>query len=156
VRGPIEFDGKFCAHAEEVGEVGTDRVLPAELEAIDLASSQALPERRFGASRIVAVMTSENDLTTQSTFHQLERNVTPHVAQNTSGRRSAIDARTTAWPGYSLSQKARKRIEEIFGWMKVIGGFRKTRFRGLERTQLAAYFIGAAYNLLRVARLLAA
>ena len=71
VRGPIEFDGKFCAHAEEVGEVGTDRVLPAELEAIDLASSQALPERRFGASRIVAVMTSENDLTTQSTFHQL-------------------------------------------------------------------------------------
>ena len=85
-----------------------------------------------------------------------ERNVTPHVAQNTSGRRSAIDARTTAWPGYSLSQKARKRVEEIFGWMKVIGGFRKTRFRGLERSQLAAYFIGAAYNLLRVARLLAA
>ena len=59
-------------------------------------------------------------------------------------------------PGYSLSQKARKRVEEIFGWMKVIGGFRKTRLRGLERTQLAAYFIGAAYNLLRVARLLAA
>ena len=56
----------------------------------------------------------------------------------------------------SLSQKARKRVEEIFGWMKVIGGFRKPRFRGLERTQLAAYFIGAAYNLLRVARLLAA
>jgi IS5 family transposase len=85
-----------------------------------------------------------------------ERNVTPHVAQNTSGRRSAIDARTTTWPGYSFSQKARKRVEEIFGWMKGIGGFRKTRFRGLERTQLAAYFVGAAYNLLRVARLLAA
>ena len=83
------------------------------------------------------------------------RNVTPHVAQNTSRRRSAIDARTTAHPGFSLSQKIRKRVEEIFGWMKAIGGFRRTRFLGLERTQLAGYFVGAAYNLLRMARLLA-
>lgn len=86
-----------------------------------------------------------------------DRNVTPHVAQNNSGRRrSAIDARTTSRPGYSISQRARKRVEEIFGWMKAVGGFRRTRFRGLERTQLAGYFVGAAYNLLRIARLLAA
>lgn len=83
-----------------------------------------------------------------------DRNVTPHVAQNTSRRRSAIDARTTAHPGFSLSQKIRKRVEEIFGWMKAIGGLRRTRFHGLERTQLAGYFVGAAYNLLRMARLL--
>ena len=50
----------------------------------------------------------------------------------------------------------RKRVEEIFGWMKTIGGFRKTRFRGVQRTQLAAYFVGAAYNLLRMAKLLSA
>ena len=85
-----------------------------------------------------------------------DRHVTPHVAQNTSGRRSAIDARTTEHPGFLRSQKIRKRVEEIFGWLKTIGGFRRTRFRGLERTQLAGYFVGAAYNLLRMAKLLAA
>lgn len=84
-----------------------------------------------------------------------ERNVTPHVAQNTSGRRSAIDGRTTTHRGFAQSQKFRKRVEEIFGWVKAIAGFRRSRFRGLERTQLAAYFVGAAYNLLRMARLLA-
>jgi transposase len=85
-----------------------------------------------------------------------DRRVTPHIAQNTSRRRSAIDRRTTMHPGYAVRQRIRKRVEEIFGWMKAIGGFRKTRFRGLQRTQLAAYFVGAAYNLLRMAKLLAA
>ena len=85
-----------------------------------------------------------------------DRSVSPHVAQNTSRRRSALDARTTRHPGYAVSLKVRKRVEEIFGWMKTIGGFRKTRFRGVERTQLAAYFVGAAYNLLRMAKLLSA
>ena len=80
------------------------------------------------------------------------------IAQNTSRRRSALDARTTRHPGYAVSLKVRKRVEEIFGfgWMKTIGGFRKTRFRGVERIQLAAYFVGAAYNLLRMAKLLSA
>ena len=78
-------------------------------------------------------------------------------AQNTGGNRhSAIDGRTTTWPGYAVSQRLRKRIEETFGWMKTIGNFRKTRWKGQERTQLAAYMVGAAYNLLRLARLLEA
>ena len=81
------------------------------------------------------------------------RNVTPHVAQNTSGRRSAIDRRTTRHAGYDVSQRIRKRVEEIFGWMKTVGGFRRTRFRGLERTGLAGYLVAAAYNLVRIARL---
>jgi IS5 family transposase len=86
-----------------------------------------------------------------------ERKVTPHVAQNAhKRRRSAIDARTTRQPGYAISQRFRKRIEEVFGWMKTVGNFRKTRFRGFGANQLAAYMVGAAYNLLRVARLLAA
>jgi len=80
-------------------------------------------------------------------------NVVPHVAQNTSGRRSAIDERTTRHAGYKVSQRVRKRVEEIFGWMKSVGGFRRTRFKGKERTQLAARFVGAAYNLLRIAKL---
>ena len=82
------------------------------------------------------------------------RNVTPHVAQNTSGRRSAIDGRTTRHIGYAISQRRRARVEEIFGWMQAIGGFRRTRFIGLERTQLAGYFVAAAYDLVRIARLM--
>jgi transposase len=83
-----------------------------------------------------------------------ENGVTPHVAQNTSGRRSAIDRRTTRHPGYAISQRLRKRVEEIFGWLKSVGGFRRTRYRGLARTQLAGYLVAAAYNLVRVARLI--
>ena len=59
-----------------------------------------------------------------------DRGVTPHVAQNTSGRRSAIDRRVTRHPGYSVSQRIRKRVEEIFGWMKTVSGFRRTRYLG--------------------------
>ena len=58
-------------------------------------------------------------------------NVTPHVAQNTKNRRSAIDRRTTRHPGYAVSGRIRKRIEEVFGWTKSAAGFRKTRHRGL-------------------------
>jgi transposase len=80
--------------------------------------------------------------------------VTPHVAQYTnSRRRSAVDGRTARHAGYAISQRIRKRVEEIFGWMKTVGGFRKTRHRGRDRTQLAAYLVGAAYNLMRMARL---
>jgi len=84
-----------------------------------------------------------------------QRKVTPHVAQNISGRRSAIDGRTTRHAGYRVSQRIRKRVEEIFGWMKTVGGFRRTRYRGLDRTGLAGYLVGTAYNLVRMARLIA-
>ena len=84
------------------------------------------------------------------------RKILPHVAANVERKGgSAIDGRTTRHTGYSISQRIRKRVEEIFGWMKTVGGFRKTRFRGTERTQLAAWWVGAAYNLLRMAKLVA-
>jgi transposase len=82
-------------------------------------------------------------------------NVTPHVAANiTKRRRSALDDRTMRHAGYAISQRLRKRVEEIFGWMKTIGGFRRTRYKGIARTQLAGYMVGAAYNLLRMAKLM--
>ncbi len=84
------------------------------------------------------------------------RNVTPHVAQNTRGRRSAIDGRTTCRAGYGVSLRLRMRIEEIFGWMKTVGNFARTKLRGLARTQHGAYLVASAYNLLRMARLLRA
>jgi transposase len=84
-------------------------------------------------------------------------NVTPHIAQTRDPRRrSAIDDRTTRHVGYLVSQRKRKRVEEIFGWMKTFGGFRRTRFKGLRRTQLAASIVAATYNLLRICRLLPA
>ncbi len=80
-----------------------------------------------------------------------DRGVTPHVARRT---HSAIDGRTTRHPGYAVSQKIRKQVEEVFGWMKTVGGFRQTRYRGVERTGLAGYFVAAAYNLVRMSNLL--
>lgn len=77
--------------------------------------------------------------------------VVPHVAQRK--MYSAIDGRTTRHGTYGVSQRVRKRVEEIFGWAKTIGGLRKTRYKGTARTQLAAYLVGAAYNLLRLAKL---
>jgi transposase len=82
--------------------------------------------------------------------------VTPHVAQNTSGRRSAIDGRTTRHGGYAVSQRIRKRIEEAFGWVKTVAGQDKTKFRGRDRVGWAFTLAAAAYNLVRLPKLIAA
>ena len=81
---------------------------------------------------------------------------TPHVAQNTSGRSSAVDGRTTRHAGYAVSQRIRKRIEEAFGWMKTVAGQERTKFRGRERVGWAFTFAAAAYNLARLPKLLEA
>ena len=83
-----------------------------------------------------------------------EAAVTPHVAQNQHERRtSAIDERTTRHEGYSISQRKRKRVEEIFGWIKTIAGLRKTRHRGKQRVGWMFTFAAAAYNLVRMRNL---
>lgn len=83
-------------------------------------------------------------------------NATPHVTQNTNGRASAIDGRTTRHAGYAVSQRIRKRIEEVFGWLKTVAGQARTKFRGRERVGWAFAFAAAAYNLARLPKLLAA
>lgn len=82
-----------------------------------------------------------------------EMKVTPHVAQNNTNRRSAVDARTTRHAGYAISQRTRKRVEEVFGWMKTIALQRKTRFRGPDRTGWMFTLAAAAYNLVRMRNL---
>jgi Transposase DDE domain len=80
--------------------------------------------------------------------------VTPHVAQNEHARRrSAIDGRTTRHVGYAVSQRKRKRVEEIFGWLKTVGGMRKLRHRGLELVRWMFTLATAAYNLVRIRNL---
>jgi transposase len=83
-----------------------------------------------------------------------KQGVTPHVAQNNKRRRSAIDGRTTRHPGYRLSLRARKRIEEGFGWIKTVGGMRKTNHRGTKLVDWMFTLKAAAYNLARLPRLL--
>lgn len=79
--------------------------------------------------------------------------VTPHVAQNNKGRKSAIDGRTTRHAGYAISQQKRKRVEEIFGWMKTVGGMRKLRHRGLQLVGWMFTLAAAAYNIVRIRNL---
>ena len=75
--------------------------------------------------------------------------ITPHVAQHTTNRRSAIDGRTTRHPGYALSQRCRQKIEQPFGWMKTVGPLRKLRHRGGRKVDWIVSFTAAAYNLVR-------
>lgn len=81
------------------------------------------------------------------------RRIRPHIAQVKDRHTPGLDGRTTRHVGYALSQRFRKKVEEIFGWMKTIGGLRKTRVRGVARTQHYAHLVGTAYNLLRISRL---
>jgi hypothetical protein len=85
-----------------------------------------------------------------------QKQVTPQVAQNNTNRSSAIDGRTTHHAGYAVSQRKRKRVEEIFGWMKTIGLMRKVRHRGRELVEWMFAYTAAAYNLMRRAKLVGA
>ena len=76
--------------------------------------------------------------------------VTPQVAQK---QRSAIDGRTTRHDGYRISQRTRKRIEEVFGWVKTVGGGRKLQYCGIARNRLWAQMTVAGYHLVRLAKL---
>jgi transposase len=82
-----------------------------------------------------------------------DHQVTPHLALKAT---TIIDGRTTGHPGYAISQQKRKRVEEIFGWLKTVGGLRKTRHRGVERVGWMFTFALAAYNLVRMRNLAAA
>jgi transposase len=85
-----------------------------------------------------------------------KRGCTPHVSQNNTNRRSAIDARTTRHPGFRISTIKRKRIEEPFGWIKTVGGLRKTRHCGRGLVEWFFVLTATAYNLVRIPKLLAA
>lgn len=85
--------------------------------------------------------------------HLREHKIKPHIARIDGRKTPGLDGRTTCTEGYKVSQRKRKRVEEIFGWLKTVGGMRKTRFIGEARTQIAAYLSAAAYNLLRIAKL---
>jgi len=85
-----------------------------------------------------------------------ERKVVPHVACKEGVNVPGLDGRTTGQTSYGVSLRIRKRVEEIIGWVKTVGGLRRSRYRGLERTQAWGYFVAGTYNLVRLAKLGAA
>lgn len=132
---------------------------------VALTSADGRAEREAGlamASRLPGglrrvTLGADKGYDTQAFVEALrELNVTPHVAQNTSGRRSRIDERTTRHASYKISQRKRKRVEEVFGWIKTTAGLRKARHRGRDRVGWMFTFAAAAYNLVRMRNLLLA
>ncbi len=119
-----------------------------------LAAQYLIEPHAEGARRVT--VGGDKGFDTQDFVAEMrEINVTPHVARNDNRRRSAIDGRTTRHPGYAASLRIRKRIEEAFGWAKTVAGLRKARHRGLPKIDWQFTFAMAAYNLVRLPRLLA-
>ena len=124
------------------------------LSAIDLVG-------RYAGGRRITVGADKAFDTAAFVMELRELGATPHVAQNAydtgkAKRRSAIDRRTTRYPGYAASQRVRKRIEEVFGWVKASAGLGKTKLRGLARVRAQFTLALAAYNLIRLPKLLGA
>jgi hypothetical protein len=119
----------------------------AEREAAMLMA-EAIP----GGKRVT--LGGDKNYDTQEFVGELRRmNITPHVAQNDTNRRSAVDERTTRHAGYEVSQ--RKRVEQSFGWMKMVGMLNKVKLRGIDKVGWLFTFTGAAYNLCRLRNLMA-
>jgi len=140
----IENRNGLVVDAELLSPSGT-----AEREA-----AMSMAERIDSTERITVAADKGYD-TREFVRAMRDRNVTPHVAQNEKRRGgSAIDGRTTRHAGYQISQRKRKRIEEVFGWMKTVGMLRKTRHRGVFKVGWVFTFAAAAYNLVRMRNLL--
>jgi IS5 family transposase len=107
-----------------------------------------------GVKRVT--LSGDKNYDTQELVRELRgMNITPHVAQNDTNRRSAVDQRTTRHAGYEVSQRKRKRVEQSFGWMKMVGMLKKVKLRGIDKVGWLFTFTGAAYNLCRLRNLMA-
>jgi transposase len=121
---------------------------------VERDAAMLMAERVEGAERITLAADKAYD-TKEFVSEMRGMNVTPHVSQNTKRPGgSAIDGRTTRHEGYQVSQRKRKRIEEVFGWIKTVGTLRKTRYRGLETLRWVFTFTATAYNLVRMRNLM--
>jgi len=121
---------------------------------VERDAAMLMAERVEGTERITVGADKAYD-TKDFVSEMRGMNITPHVTQNTKRPGgSAIDGRTTRHEGYQVSQRKRKRIEEVFGWMKTVGTLRKTRHRGLQTVRWVFTFTAAAYNLVRMRNLM--
>ncbi len=138
------------------GLIGNVRVTRAHGRAAEREAAVEMA-REIPGGRKRVTLGADRGYDTREFVEQLkDRNVTPHVAQNVSGRRSAVDGRTTRHEGYWASQRRRKRVEEFFGWAKVVAGLRKVKLRGREKVGWLFTLAAAAYNLVSMRSLMAA
>jgi len=117
------------------------------------AAGALIDRRRFGREGLASLGADKGYHNKAFVNLLRRRGIKPHIARIDGRNTPGLDDRTTRHESYRISQRKRKRIEEIFGWMKTIGGLRKSRFIGRAKTQLSAYLVGAAYNLLRMTNL---
>ncbi len=156
-KGPGK-EAKLCYSANALMENRHGLLIAFAVEPADgyaeRNSARAMLEAELPGSRRITLGADKGYDTREFVASCRALKVTPHLARNQSrAGGSALDRRTARHAGYAVSQRVRKRVEEIFGWMKTIGGLRRTRYRGLDRTQLHAHLVAAAYNLLRIASL---
>jgi transposase len=156
-KGPGK-EAKLCHMGHIMMENNHGLIVDARLtEANGTAEREAaLDMVKDNAGRGTTIGADKNYDTTDFVAGCRKQGCVPHVAQNNRRRRSAIDARTTRHAGYKISQIKRKRIEEPFGWMKTVGVMRKTRHRGRKLVEWLFMLAAAAYNLIRIPKILAA
>lgn len=119
-------------------------------------AAQELLDRRRKGQQGMKTLGADKGYHTKAFVELLrKRRIAPHIARIEGRNTPGLDGRTSRHGSYRVSQRNRKRIEEIFGWMKTIGGLRKSRFIGFAKNQMAVHLTGAAYNLIRMARLCA-
>jgi transposase len=150
-------EAKLCFHGHALMENRNRLLVDLQVTAATGAAEREIVPELIDAARVRGfrpkTLGGDKGYDTKGCVKAIrERGVTPHIAAKKSG--GAIDGRTTRHETYRVSQRIRKRVEEIFGWLKTIGGFRRTRFRGIERTGLAGHLVGVAYNLIRMSRLI--
>lgn len=146
----------FMGHAlmENRSALVVDVRLTAATGTAEREAAAAMVEAISGRHRVTVGADKAYD-TRDFVARLRELRAAPHVTQNTANRRSAIDGRTTRHPGYAVSLRIRKRIEEAFGWIKGTAGLRKTRHRGVDRVGWMFTLSATAYNLIRLPKLLA-
>jgi transposase len=151
-------EAKLCYSANALMENRNTLLLDFQVEPADGSAERraalAMADERLPGRRRITLGADKGYDTRDFIASCRALRITPHVAQNHARPGgSALDARTVRYPGYALSQWLRKQVEEAFGWMKTIGGLRRTRYRGRARVQMHAYLVAAAYNLIRIAKL---
>jgi transposase len=156
-KGPGK-EAKLCYSANALMENRNTLLIDFQVQPADGTAERraaiAMTDERLPGSRRITLGGDKGYDTRAFVAHCRALKITPHVARNQARRGgSALDARTARHPGYAVSQWLRKQVEEAFGWMKTIGGLRKTRYRGRERVQMHAYLVATAYNLIRIAKL---
>jgi transposase len=153
------MEAKLCFIGHALMENRSGLIVDTRLTAADghaeRIAALAMIEARADRPRAVTLGTDKGYDAEDFVNELKSMHVRPHIAQNTNGRRSAIDRRTTRHAGYGRSQRIRKRIEEAFGWIKTVAGQRRTKFRGRDRVGWAFAFAAAAYNLVRLPKLIA-